>query len=128
MASFRPPVISGRSPPDTSTKATTQCRYYPNCTKPGCEFKHDGRLAAGYHQNNQSTPICKFGEKCRYINTGCKFIHPSFDQKVVSVSQPCSVRNNVSTTQVQDDDEQYENEWRESFNRGQEDFDRSLGL
>jgi len=131
MASFRTPVISGRSPPDTGTKATTQCRYYPNCTKPGCEFKHYGQ------------PMCNFGEKCRYINTGCKFIHPLFNRrlpsvdpsfgahhlpKAVTTSSLSPAQNKVSTTQDQDDDERYENEWRESFNRDNEAFARRLGL
>ncbi|KAI9892975.1 MAG: hypothetical protein M1814_000859 [Vezdaea aestivalis] len=42
-------------------KAEMDCKYFPNCTNPGCPFKHP------------AMPLCRFGGDCS--KEGCKFTH-----------------------------------------------------
>jgi nuclear polyadenylated RNA-binding protein NAB2 len=42
-------------------QAESECKFWPNCTKPNCPFKHP------------TQPMCQFGASCR--NAECKFTH-----------------------------------------------------
>ncbi|RMZ88898.1 hypothetical protein DV736_g3869, partial [Chaetothyriales sp. CBS 134916] len=42
-------------------QAQEQCRFWPNCTKPGCPFRHP------------QAPLCAYGASCKTEN--CKFTH-----------------------------------------------------
>lgn len=44
-------------------QANSECRFYPNCTKPNCPFSHP------------SAPLCSFGASCTKEN--CQFTHLS---------------------------------------------------
>lgn len=44
-------------------QAESECKYWPNCSKPNCPFRHP------------SAPLCSFGASCK--NENCKFTHLS---------------------------------------------------